>query len=224
MSDKIALIIYDLDGVLIDSNDAICESFNRVLENIGEKRLPDSKIRDMIGKPITEMFRLVLPTDRKYLTEYCTESYRAIYENLALESTKLLPGVTETLSIFRRAGLKQSLATTKQSAIAESILHHLAIREFFDLVLGADSVEQPKPSPEIIRKTLNELNVDREEAIYVEDTVIGIEAGKKAGVFTIGITTGTQTREQLLESEPDSIIEDIRELPMIVERLGSGIA
>lgn len=216
MLKNIEMIIYDLDGVLIDSREAICDTFNQVLGELGEGRYPDEDIREMIGEPLVDMFKKALPSRKHNLIQSCYDRYVEIYRYVAPLSISLLPGVEETLSYFTRARLKQSLATTKRSDVACFILEHLGIREYFDLLLGVNDVKEPKPSPEVVNLALSRLRVKKKAAVFVEDTTIGLEAGKRAGVFTVAVTTGTHSKEKLGEVDPDYIIDDLRALKKII--------
>ena len=212
----IELILYDLDGVLIDSREAICETFNRVLGELGIRKFPEEGIKEMIGEPLVDMFKKALPSRKHHLIQSCYNRYVEIYRDVAPLSTSLLPGVEETLPYFKKRGAKQSVATTKRSDVGGYILEHLGIRAYFDLILGVNDVKDPKPSPEIVNLSLGRLGVDKNAAVFVEDTTIGLEAGKKAGVFTVAVTTGTHHWERLEEAGPDYIIDDLRELKEIV--------
>ncbi len=128
----IRLIIYDLDGVLIDSSDAICLSFNAALEDAGEAPCSDEKIRGMIGVPLDEMYRRVLPPERWGLVEGCFERYREVFMEVSLDHVRILDGVEATLSHFEEEGLQQCLATNKSAPEAEKILAHLGIDGYFD--------------------------------------------------------------------------------------------
>jgi len=212
----IRLIIYDLDGVLIDSREAIVETFNRVLDELGADRYPAEAIKEMIGEPLIDMYMRALPQSMHHLIPHCYERYVAIYRELAPGSVSLLPGVEETLTHFRALSLRQSIATTKRSDVAAYILRRLDVAHLLDLVLGVNDVESPKPSPEIIELTLQRLMVERGAAVFIEDTTIGLEAGRGAGVHTVAVTTGTHSRERLLSASPDYVIDDIRGLKAII--------
>jgi phosphoglycolate phosphatase-like HAD superfamily hydrolase len=151
----IRLIIYDLDGVLVDTSDAICLSFNAALQDTGEAPCRDEEIRGMIGVPLDEMYRRVLPRERWGLVEGCFKRYREV----SLEHTLILDGLEATLTHFEEEGLQQALATNKSKPEAERILAHLGIDGYFDLLVGYDDVPNPKPSPDMILLTLEALGV-----------------------------------------------------------------
>ena len=193
----IRLIIYDLDGTLIDSTEAIVETFNRVVEEQVGEACPAESIKAMIGLPLTEMFRSVLPPEKHANIQACWDSYIKIYDEVGPRKTHILPGVEETLKHFKQAGYLQSIATTKRGDVTSRLLTALGLRDYFDLVLGINDVPAPKPAPDIINLTLERLRVKPREAVFVEDTTIGLEAGKRAGVHTVGVTTGTHDRDKL---------------------------
>jgi len=212
----VRLVIYDLDGTLIDSREAIYATFNRVLVELEETERPRSFIEPMIGLPLVEMFRRALPARKHRRVQWCWDRYVEIYDDLAPMTTVILHGVPDTLSALKSRGLIQSVATSKRSDVARRLLDRLGLLSNFELVLGINDVPKPKPSPDIVELTLNTLGVEARDAVLVEDTVIGLEAGKKAGVHTVGVTTGTDDRKRLTELKPDAVIDDMRELAELV--------
>jgi HAD superfamily hydrolase (TIGR01509 family) len=214
----IRLVIYDLDGTLIDSTEAIVETFNRVVEEHGEPSCPREAIEEMIGLPLTEMFRRVLPAEKHGGVQACWDRFIEIYADVGPRKTQILPGVPETLAHFKEAGYLQSIATTKRGDVASRLLRTLGLRDYFDLVLGINDVASPKPAPDIINLTLERLNVKPQEAVFVEDTTIGLEVGVRAGVHTVGVTTGTHDRNRLATIHPDCIIDGLPELTHLIGR------
>jgi phosphoglycolate phosphatase len=212
----IRLIIYDLDGTLIDSTTAIVETFNRVIEEQGEPVCPNGEVEEMIGLPLTEMFKRVLPLPKHVRVQACWDRFIEIYADVGSRKTRILPGVMETLSFFKEAGYMQSIATTKRSDVASGLLSKLGLLHYFDLVLGITDVDSPKPAPDIIKLTLSRLSVKPREAVFVEDTTIGLEAGVRAGVHTVGVTTGTHSREKLSTLSPNYIIDGLAELMELI--------
>ena len=214
----IKLIIYDLDGTLIDSTEAIVETFNRVIEEQGEEACPARSIGEMIGLPLTKMFQRVLPEEKHDKIQACWDRFIIIYADVGPKKTRILPGAEETLKYFKGAGYLQSIATTKRGDVASHLLNALGLRDYFDLVLGINDVATPKPAPDIINLTLKRLDVKPKESVFVEDTTIGLESGKKAGVHIIGITTGTHDRQKLASLKPNYIVDSLKELTHLLAR------
>jgi len=213
----IRLVIYDLDGTLIETNEAVViETVNHVITELGEKKLAKSVIEEMVKLPFNEAFQCVLPEAKYSKIPWCLERYREIYAELASDRTRILPGVTETLTHFKRLGVMQSIATNKHSDVASKILGRLYLLPYFDLVLGINDVSNPKPSPDVIENTLAYLHIKPREAVFVEDSTMGLEAGKKAGVYTVGVTTGADDRARLGSFNPDFLVDGLQELALII--------
>ena len=212
----VELIIYDLDGVVIDSTKAICTAFNQAIEDVGERSRPEEEILGMIGVALEEMFRRVLPEEKHDRIGCCFDRYLAIFSEVSPIHTRILDGVEETLRYFEAKGVKQTLATNKSSVEAERILGDLGIRHLFDLVLGLNDVDAPKPSPEMILLTLERMDVEPGKVVLVEDSPTGLAAGKASGVHTVAVTTGTHVEDVLVPWEPEYTLECIRGLMEVV--------
>ncbi len=216
MLNGISLIIYDLDGVLIDSSDAICISFNNALEVVGEPPCDNKMIRGMIGVPLKEMYRKVLSDEKRYHIDECFNQYKEVFLDISTAHSKIFEDVVTTLSHFEREGFQQCLATNKSSPEAEKLLSHFGIDKYFDLIVGSDDVSSPKPNPEMILLILNAMGLKPDEVVLVEDSTTGILAGKRAGVYTIAVTTGYYKVKTLADLKPDYIIEKLRDLLEII--------
>jgi len=208
------LVIYDLDGVLIDATQAIVNSFNLTFREVGATLNPEDVV-SRIGYSLVEILEELLPEHRDRAWEL-RDRYIHHFQGQGPESIRLLPGVAETLGTLRARGYMQSLATNKTNMEADRILTQLGVRGCFDLLVGFMDVPNPKPAPDMINFTLERLGVSKERAVFVDDTTVGLTAGISAGIRTIGITTGTHGRERLETVNPDYIIDEFRELPQLL--------
>ena len=214
MFKDIKLVIYDLDGVLIDSSEGIRKTFEKSLKEL-DADYHGTDIKEMIGLPLEDIYYEVFQEDEE-LVRRGAEIFRREYATLSLENTVVIDGVTEALESIREAGFMQSVATNKASYLATNLLSHLGIAEYFEIIIGALDVPRPKPAPDMINLTLEKLSVGKLEAVFVDDTVTGLTAGIDAGVGTVGITTGPHSREMLEIVDPDIIIENLFELVSII--------
>jgi phosphoglycolate phosphatase len=212
----IRLVIYDLDGTLVDSTEAIVETFNIILREAGLHAPEPGVIASMIGEPMPVILRRLLPADLQGEVQRFWDIYIPVYAKISPKKTHILPSVADTLHEFKRRGKLQSIATQKRSEVASRLLGELGILDRFDLVLGINDVANPKPAPDIIELTLKRLGVEPGETVFVDDTTIGLESGKKAGTHIVGVTTGTHNREKLLSLEPDYVIDRLDELRRII--------
>lgn len=217
MFENIQLIIYDLDGVLIDSNEAILKSFKLTLDEIGLKFDPN-EIKKRLGWDLIYILREILPEEHKGKEWKLRERYIHHFQKLDIKHTFLLPGVKETLINLNLNGYRQSVATNKTGLEAERILIELGVRDQFDLIVGFMDVPNPKPAPDMINYTLNKLGTRKENTILIDDTTVGLTAGIRAGVKTIGITTGVHDRTTLRSVGPDYIIDDINQLTIYLSK------
>jgi phosphoglycolate phosphatase len=213
----IKLVIYDLDGVLINSNRAILESFKRTMKEIGEPFQPEL-ILERIGFSLYQIFIDTLPTEYQDRLEELRQIYIKHFQSLDIRYTRLLPEVAETLAEIHRMGFLQSVATNKTASEAERILMELGVYQYFDLIAGFMTVDKPKPEPDMILYTLEKLGVVSSEAVFVDDTYVGLTAGIRAGVQAIGITTGNNTFEQIQAVNPSKIIHRFSDIPKIIQR------
>ena len=215
MFQGIKLVIYDLDGVLIDSNKAILESFRRTMEEVGAPFKPDM-ILDRIGFSLYQIFKDTMSVEYHDQLEELRQIYIKHFQSLDISYIRLLPDVTETLAALKQRGFMQALATNKTVTEAERILSELRVDFYFDLMAGFMTVEKPKPEPDMILYTLDKLGVAPFEVVFVDDTNVGLTAGIRAGVHTIGITTGNNTYEQIQSVNPTTIIQRFSDIPKII--------
>jgi len=211
----IQLVIYDLDGVLIDSNKSIVESFRLIHEEIGEPFNPED-VLSRIGVGLLEIFREILPEKHHDNLAELRISYIKNFKELGTDYIRLLPEVGDTLAEMNTRGFNQSVATNKTDYEAVRILKALKMDPFIDLYAGYGTVPNIKPEPDMILYTLDKFGVKPENAVFVDDTKVGLTAGIRAGVNTIGITTGNNTLEQIQEVNPTTIIHRFSDIPRII--------
>jgi HAD superfamily hydrolase (TIGR01509 family) len=132
----------------------------------------------------------------------------------ALIETKLYPNVKETLKDIKehRRDKKIALVTNKPEEISKKILAGLGIRQYFDLIMGPESVKKIKPDPEGIRKVLDTFGIVAEKAIMVGDSYVDVKAGRSAGTNTCGVTYGLGNKKELIKAAPDFYISDMSQL------------
>ncbi len=211
----VRLVIYDLDGVLINSNRAIVESFRRTFEEIGEPFTPED-VLSRIGYGLYQIFRDILGEEYEPRLLELRQSYIKNFQSMDISYIKLLSEVPETLALIKEEGYMQALATNKTVTEAERILRELGVADYFDLMAGFMTVSRAKPEPDMILYLLDELEVEPGEAVFVDDTSVGLMAGIRAGVHTIGITTGNNTLDQIMKVNPETVIHSLSELSGII--------
>ncbi|MBI2423977.1 MAG: HAD-IA family hydrolase [Candidatus Hydrogenedentes bacterium] len=201
-------VLFDLDGTLIDSTGAIVTSLYHTFDTLGLPR-PDRKtIVDSIGFPLAVQLGMLTSHD----AGECTRIYRAHYMATANGSTTLLPGTRELLAALACAGMKIGFATSKKRSAAEMLLEHLGVLHYFEVRLGPDDVIHAKPHPEVVEKAVALMGLRLDEVLFVGDMYFDVEAGKAAGVRTIAVATGYNTRAELEALQPHAVIDSLHEL------------
>lgn len=210
---KTELLIFDLDGTLIDSSEDIAWAVNKMLIEMGFEELPYQTIKDRIGWGVKMLLQKVLPEEKYNLLEEAMAIFMTHYSNHLLVKTKPYNGAVAILDHFKSK--KLAVATNKPLNLTEKILDGLNISGYFEKVVGGDGVQNKKPAPEAIEIILKDINASPRETVFVGDSKIDIEAGKRAGVVTIGAAYGFRGRQELKEAGADAIINDIKELILL---------
>ena len=198
-------VTFDLDGTLIDSTEAIVDSFNHTFDTIGDPRPSLEAIMDTISLPLEESLRQLSSRDASELTPI----FRAYYEEIAAERTFLLPGVEEALSRLSEAGMPIGLATSKLRKFAELLLDHFGVLKHFECRIGPDDVAHRKPHPEPLLKAAAGLGVKPASMVYVGDSPIDVVASRRAGCPCLCVTTGYGMREELEAVDPAGVFDDL---------------
>ncbi len=186
-------ILFDLDGTLIDSTDAILEGFEVAYETFGELTPDSQEIKSLIGYPLEEMFEKLGCKGNKW--DY-VDAYKKHYRIISRSKTTLLPLAEEAIENASKFA-KLGIVTTKTASYSEELLEHMGIMKYFDVLIGRESVENPKPHPEPIHKAIKQLDGSYESTWMIGDTLLDIHSAKNAGVKSIGVLCGYGKRTDL---------------------------
>jgi phosphoglycolate phosphatase len=211
----IKLIIFDLDGTLVDSIVDITNALNHAIEPYDMERLSVEKTTGMVGEGVTRLIEKILGEERADLKTEVLNRFLDYYSLHLSDFTAPYPGIRETLE--KLSAYKKAVISNKREGLSKRLLDELGLASFFDAVLGSDSVGEKKPSPKPVLKVLETLSVQPEEAVIVGDSTYDIQAGKAAGVRTVAVSYGFV--EKSLLAGADVIIDDISELISLLERL-----
>jgi phosphoglycolate phosphatase len=204
------LVIFDLDGTLIDSRLDLANSVNHTRVQLGMSLLPNELIYSYVGDGASMLIRRAFgrEPDEAELKQ-ALEIFLRHYKEHLLDNTVLYAGVSEALEGL--GSLTLAVLTNKPVNPSHVILSGLGVSERFALVYGGNSFEQKKPNPVGIHKILEDTGTSRERALMVGDSRIDIETGLNAGIATCGVTYGLAS-DTLAGAHPDFLIDDLREL------------
>jgi len=206
----IRAIVFDLDGTLIDSYEAITESLNYALGLAGKPRRTAGEVRGMVGLGLETLIERAMGGPD--LVERGVLDFRRHYDHICVEKTFLLPEVAETLAELDGRGYLMSVATNKPSYFAWRLLDGLRVRRYLVTVLGPDVVEHRKPHPEMVRKAMERMGVSAAETLYVGDMEVDIETARAAGVPVVVLPTGSRGAGDLEAAGPDLLVASFRDL------------
>ncbi len=208
-------VCFDLDGTLVDSRETIIKStisaFNTL--NIPHK-IDHEKFENMIGlhfHDIFNEFNISVPDFEAFLNIYKIEYFKYISDS------NLYDGVKEILKELLEKDVKVSLLTTKGQDQADKLIDHFGLRKYFSFVMGRRDGLQHKPSPESLLFICESIKVLPAQTLMVGDTELDILCGKKAGANTCAVSYGYRTEIQLKENEPDYLINNLKEIILILE-------
>ncbi|MBM7844715.1 HAD-IA family hydrolase [Herpetosiphon giganteus] len=211
-SQQIQLLAFDLDGTLVDSAQGIVDTVNQVLVEHGFAGAEYRQIAPWIGLPLQVFWeRLTDFGPENYAI--LTERYRTIYREIAIPSSRLFAGVAETISELKSAGYRLTIASSKITPVSAAVLQQVGLFEYFDLLMGNDSVTQPKPHAEMLEKTLASFGLNSAQALMIGDTTHDITLGHNAQVASVAVTTGTHDVATLSAAQPAAILNQLSELP-----------
>ena len=191
------VILFDLDGTVIDSTDAITGTFLYSFEqNNFDFRGGVNAIHDLIGYPLEYMFEN-LGVPKENVTKF-VDTYKQRYKIISIEQTYLIDGAKDAIkkaSKFARLGV----VTTKTTKYTIPILEHLALDTYFETLIGRQEVVNPKPHPEPILKALELMNIDKNkyEVYMIGDTKLDLISANSAGIHSTGVLTGYGKKSEL---------------------------
>ena len=209
-------IIFDLDGTLIDSYDAIADSLNTALGGLSRGPLPVEQVRSMVGRGLETLIEQALGGPEGGATPDAVAQavliFRRRYDLICVEQTTLLPGVGATLTTLHGRGYRMCVATNKPSYFAKRLLDALSVGGLFDTVLGPDLVEYPKPHPAMVKAAMQAMRLTQRETLYVGDMEIDVQTARAAGLAVIVMPTGSRDAETLRRAGADLVVSDFSSL------------
>jgi phosphoglycolate phosphatase len=202
----IKLIIFDLDGTLLDAYGAIIESFNYAMRKAGCSEQDSLTIRRAVGWGDENLLK---PFVGKDVLIRALKIYRSHHKYSLIRHSHLFPGSEKLLKRLKEKGYKLAVASNRPTRFSRILIRHLRIDKYFDYVLCADRLKQGKPHPQILNAIRKKLKVSAGETLYVGDMAIDIQAGRRAHVLTVAVTTGSSALPELKKEKPSYIIKSI---------------
>ena len=208
------LLIFDLDGTLLDSLVDLADSANHILTRHGFPAHPVDAYRYFVGDGMPTLIRRILPDGYKtgQMHETCLQEFKAYYSIHMYDKTTVYPGVTEVLEELQRRGIKIAMATNKvQTAVSPLMTDYFPMIQFSALIGQREGVPV-KPDPQVVYDILAETGCSQEETLYLGDTNVDMMTAHRAGVEAVGVLWGYRTREELEGEHAEYIISTPNEI------------
>ena len=203
------LLIFDLDGTLIESKWDIAASVNLTLAELKMAERSQDEIFGFVGDGIKRLLRLAVGEDNQERYEQALTVFRGHYLSHCLDHTKYYPGIETVLDHF--AGKHKAVATNKSLEYTTKILQGLGAHHFAYIVGGADGYGL-KPDPRMLINIMDKLNVAKDRAVLIGDSTNDINGGHNAGIKVCAVGYGMGNREKMAACKPDWFIEKPEEL------------
>jgi phosphoglycolate phosphatase len=206
------LLIFDLDGTLIDSKLDLAQAVNATRAHLGMAPLENERVYSYVGNGAPVLIRRALGDQATEAeVQEALEFFLAYYRAHPLDFTRLYPGVKESLERLSAAGKRMAVLTNKPVGISRAILEGLGIVDCFFQVYGGNSFEFKKPHPAAVEALMRQAGVGRDATLMVGDSGVDVETARNAGIQCCGVTYGFQP-ESLANPAPDKVVDRMEEL------------
>ena len=218
LNDKIKLVIFDLDGTLVDSKYDLTDAVNFTRKQYGFNPLSVDKVASYLGSGITALVKSVLS---ELKTENFDEAVKIFKDNYVEHLTdKTLP-YKEVKGMLSNIPQQKVLLSNKDEKFSKQILDTLGLSQFFTEIYGGDSFKEKKPSPLPIYEIMKQFSLNKEDIVMVGDGANDIMVGKNAGIRTLGVLYGYSSQEQLNTLAPNYIAQTPKDIAIIIKSLNN---
>lgn len=208
-------MIFDLDGTLTDTLKSIWKSANLSLADVGLPPFEPDRYRYFVGDGAEELVKRALKAagDSELVHfQEMRESYRRHFEKYVNYEVKPYEGIRELLSSLKERKILMAVNSNKPHERTVDVVETIFGKGTFDVLAGQCDSRKRKPSPDGVFYIMEQLNLVREDVIYLGDTCVDMKTGRNAGVFTVGALWGFRDRQELEENHADAIISHPMEL------------
>ena len=210
------LVIFDLDGTILDTLEDLTDSVNYALSVHGYPTRTIEEIRSFVGNGLLMLVRLAIaPETDEAIIQEVLATQKAYYKDHCADKTKPYEGVLELLAKLRAEGYKTAVVSNKAD-YAVQILCEQYFNSLFDLTVGERENVRKKPAPDSVNMVLKELDIDRENAVYVGDSEVDIETAKNANMKAVLVNWGFRDEAFLREQGAKVIAKSMQELEVIL--------
>ncbi len=218
---KTKLVIFDLDGTLVDTAPDLAHSMDLVMRELHLPAQGLENVRSYIGHGVRRLVEDIVSSaleekPAQATLERALDSFNTHYREHLVRESALYPGVNESLVWLQASGIKCACVTNKPSDFANPLLRHFQIEKYFDVVVSADTFEKKKPDPFPLTYVCNQLGVETGECIMVGDSENDIEAARRAGIRSVCMSYGYTPQADITALKPDVVLDSCAKLQELV--------
>ena len=208
------LVLFDLDGTLVDSVPDLAQAIDRMLVDMGRLPAGVEKVRHWVGNGAAVLVERALsgemhPAKEIEGFERAYALFLAFYAQATADNSELYAGVEQCLQTLKARGIQLGVVTNKPICFTETMLDGFSLSEYFQVVLGGDSLEQKKPAPEPLLSAMKSCNAAPHNTLMVGDSSTDVRAARAAGCPVVCVPYGYNHGEDIALAKPDMVIEDL---------------
>ena len=207
-------VLFDLDGTLVDSYAALADAVNYARRAHGQSDLAGDRIKQFVGDGLETLLQGAFETDD--VPRGAVDAFEQRYDEICCTASRVLDDVRDTLAQLHELGLAMAVCTNKPTAFSRKILEFLNLASFFQAIVGPDVAGARKPQARHVLHTLEATKCTPEEALFVGDMPIDVEAAHNSGIAAAVVATGSSSSSALKAAHPDHYLDRLADLVEIV--------
>jgi phosphoglycolate phosphatase len=204
------LVVFDLDGTLIDGYDAIADALGYAMTRLGLPAPDAGRVRAMVGHGLERLVEKAAGPER---AAEGVRLFRERYPEVAVEKSRLLPGVLDVLRTLRDRGLTLAVASNKPAPFSRMILDAKDAAGFFQAIEGPGTGMPAKPDPAMLVSAMRRAGAGASATLAVGDMEVDAEFARAAGCRVVLVPSGSRSRAELVAVPADALLDDLRQLP-----------
>lgn len=211
------LVMFDLDGTLIDSVPELADATDQMLQQLGRAPAGMDKVRNWVGNGAPILVRRALADNYDHQAISAEQEAQALaifmdaYAQVDSQTT-LYPGAIECLAQLQNLGIKIAMVTNKPERFLPDLLAEINMAQYFDWVVGGDTFPQRKPDPTGLLWVMQQAGVSAEQSVFIGDSKNDVHAARAAQVACVGVSYGYNYGEPISAENPALVVDDLRDL------------